>query len=80
MRPWLLLQDVLLQLTPDALDWAQWIGLLLPPPPTPDPDAGGGEGQAGDIERLLRIKCLLLTAVALKLRAFRCLCCDNVSI
>ncbi len=61
------LQALLLQLSPSALDWAQWAGLLVPP--DPDPDTGNG---AGALERLLRIKCLLLVAVALKLRAFRC--------
>ena len=66
----LLLQDLLLQLSPHALDWAEWVGLLLPPPP--DPGGGGSSSStAGEVESLLRIKCLLLAAVALKLRAFR---------
>lgn len=62
-----MLQALLMQLSPSALDWAQWAGLLVPP--DPGPDSGSG---AGELERLLRVKCLLLVAVALKTRAFRC--------
>ena len=63
-------QDLLLQLSPAAMDWAQWVGLLLPPPP-PDPGAptAGGIATAWQLEQLLRIKCLLLVAVALTRRA-----------
>jgi hypothetical protein len=64
------LQDLLLQLSPDALDWAEWVGLLLPPPADPS-GSRGSSSTAGEVESLLRIKCLLLAAVALKLRAFR---------
>ena len=61
-------QDLLLQLSPAALDWAQWVGLLLPP--SPDPGAPTASiTTARQLEQLLRIKCLLLVAVALTRRA-----------
>lgn len=47
---------------------ASWLGLLLPPPP--DPDASP-EATSAQLEHLLRLKCLLLLAAALRLRAFR---------
>ena len=43
-----------------------WLGLPQPPLP-PEPGAA-----AALLERLLRLKCLVLVAVALRLRAFRC--------
>lgn len=55
------LQDLLIRLLPNALELAAWLGLPLPPNP-----AG-----AAQLEPLLRVKCLLLLAAALRLRAFR---------
>ena len=62
-------QDLLLRLSPDALDMAAWVGLLQPA--LPDPSGSGGGSPASQLESLLRFKCLLLVAVALRLRAFR---------
>lgn len=59
------MQDLLLRLSPDALDFAQWAGLRLPDP------AGSGGSVAAQLEALLRLKALLLVAIALRLRAFR---------
>jgi len=60
--PWI--QDLLLHLSPDALEAAAWAGLVVPP--SGDPAIGGAA-----LERLLRLKCLILVAVALRLRACR---------
>lgn len=62
------LQDLLLHLSPDALDFARWAGFRLPPPPEP---GGPTEAASAQLERLLRLKMLLLVAVALRMRAFR---------
>lgn len=61
-------QDLLLHLSPDALDFARWAGFRLPPPPEP---GGPAEAASAQLERLLRLKMLLLVAVALRMRAFR---------
>lgn len=61
-------QDLLLHLSPDALEFAGWAGFRLPPPPEP---GGPGEAASAQLERLLRLKMLLLVAVALRMRAFR---------
>ena len=62
-------QDLLVSLSPAALDWAAWLGVALPPPgPAP---AGAPATDGSLLEPLLRIKCLLLAAVALKRRSFR---------
>ncbi|PRW58918.1 piezo-type mechanosensitive ion channel-like protein isoform X1 [Chlorella sorokiniana] len=62
------IQDLLLHLSPDALDFARWTGFRLPPPPEP---GGPSEAASTQLERLLRLKMLLLVAVALRMRAFR---------
>lgn len=53
-------------LLPDAPAWLGWAGLRL-----------GGTGSAAEVEASLRWKALLLVAVAVKKRTFRCGRCNG---